>query len=256
MLITHQKQWEFLQNKFKLGELSHAYLFSGSRGIGKKEFAEKFIEFVGCKFPDIKIIKRGEDKNGIEVSQIREVQNFLSYKAYNGKYKAVIVQDADLMNQEAQNCFLKTLEEPKGDALIILISSMPDRMIETVLSRCQRVKFFAPSAPAGGKENRELLDELIPVMAADFAGRFSYVKAVDFEKQDAQNIFEAMQSYVREALLEKIGAGNAGNISAHMKKYSVGDLKRILQTIEKMQNKLAFTNANQKLALEIVLMEF
>ena len=62
MLIGHQKQWEFLKKKFELNQLSHAYLFVGQEGIGKKLFAKEFSEFLGCKFPDLKIVTKKEDK--------------------------------------------------------------------------------------------------------------------------------------------------------------------------------------------------
>ena len=120
----------FLKKKFEAGQLSHAYLFTGEEGIGKKLFAKEFAEFVGCKFPDLMILSGANKKDPvfgdggeIKVSQIREVQNFLSYKSYNGGYKIVIVDGAEKMNAEAQNCFLKTLEEPKGQTILFLISS-------------------------------------------------------------------------------------------------------------------------------------
>jgi DNA polymerase III delta prime subunit len=81
--------------------------------LGKKEFAKEFAEFIGCKFPDLMCIKP-EEGGQIQIAKIREAQNFLSFKSYYGGFKSVIVQDAEKMNQEAQSCFLKTLEEPKG----------------------------------------------------------------------------------------------------------------------------------------------
>lgn len=197
-LIGHQKQWEFLRNKFEKKSLSHAYLFSGQEGIGKKLFAEKFTEFVGCKFPDLKIIlkkeaaqqgepRQGRDKTEISIAQIREVQNFLSYKSYNGGYKAVIVDDAHLMNLEAQNCFLKTLEEPKGETLLFLISSKPDLLLPTIFSRCQQMKFFRPKKLPENKEKtdreKEILKELLPILNASLAEKFKYVKSKDFSAQ-------------------------------------------------------------------------
>ena len=58
MLVGHKKQWEFLKNKFEANQLSHAYLFSGEEGIGKKLFAKEFSELVECKFPDLKIVEK------------------------------------------------------------------------------------------------------------------------------------------------------------------------------------------------------
>jgi len=160
MLVGHKKQWEFLKKKLDVDQLSHAYLFTGEEGIGKKLFAKEFAELAGCKFPDLMTVKeqnRKDEKFGdggeIKISQIREVQNFLSYKSYNGLYKTVIIDDAEKMNQEAQSCFLKTLEEPKGKTLLFLITSKPDMILPTIFSRCQG---FAGKQREAGKRTRDI----------------------------------------------------------------------------------------------------
>ena len=253
MLIGHKKQWEFLENKFKANQLSHAYLFTGEEGIGKKLFAEEFAELIGCKFPDLKIVEKKDDKTEIDVSQIREVQNFLAYKSYNGGLKIVIVNDAHLMNQEAQSCFLKTLEEPKGDTILFLVTSKPDMLLPTIFSRCQTMKFFKPKDLPENKEKsakeQELLNGLLAVIGLNFAEKFKYVKAIDFDKQNPVEILEVMQKYFRNLLLKKITGEKTND------KYSINDLKKILNLIEDINKKLVFTNASPKLALEILLME-
>jgi len=236
MLIGHKKQWKFLRDKFENNQLSHAYLFTGAEGIGKKLFAKEFSELVGCKFPDLKIISKKEDKTELDVSQIREAQNFLSYKSYNGGIKIVVIDNAHLMNQEAQNCFLKTLEEPKGQTLLFLITSKPDMVLPTIFSRCQTIKFFKP---AGMPENqkklekeKELLKDLLPVINSTFAEKFKYVKNIDLEKQSVTEIIYVLQQHFRKDLIKN---------------------KKILELTEEINNKLIFTNANPKLALEILL---
>jgi DNA polymerase-3 subunit delta' len=263
MLIGHKKQWEFLKNKSELNQLSHAYLFTGADSIGKKMFAVEFAELVGCKFPDLLIvksidsessIKNKKDSLEIDISQIREVQKFLSYKPYNGGFKIVIIDDAERMNIDAQDCFLKDLEEPKGKTLIILVSSKPDILLQTIASRCQTIKFLKPkdlpqNTEKLGKE-QEILNNLLPVIGSDFSQKFKYVKSIDFEKQNVGDIVEVMQKYFRKLLLEKVENEKNSEI-----KYSVHKLKNILTLIDNINNKLMFTNANPKLALEILLME-
>ena len=252
MLIGHKKQWEFLKNKFEANQLSLAYLFTGEDGIGKKTFAIEFAEFIGCKFPDLKIVGVANKKDPlfgdggvIKVAQIREVQNFLAYKSYNGGFKIVIVDDAHLMNQEAQNCFLKTLEEPKGQTILFLITSKPDMLLPTIFSRCQVVKFLKPASLPENSEKaereKELLKDLLPVINSNYADKFKYVKEIDFDNQNAAEIVQVLQRYFRQQLLIKIETPE------------VGKLKKILELIEDINNKLLFTNANQKLALEILL---
>lgn len=278
----HKKQREFLKKKFELNQLSHSYLFTGQKEIGKKDFALEFAEFLGCKFPDLMIVELEEGKE-ISIKKIREVQNFLSYKSYNGGFKIVVVNEAEKMNQEAQSCFLKTLEEPKGKTLIILISSKPDLFLPTIISRCQAIKFFKPkNLPENSeraKKEKEILEKLMSVLNSSFAEKFRYVKEIDFparnaslarnasrsdasghsdaggEKENALDILEVMQKYLRHLLMLRIGIDKPSNQDERFKKYSVGDLKRILNLVEDIGRKLTFTNASEKLALEILLME-
>ncbi|MCX6723385.1 MAG: hypothetical protein NT094_04985 [Candidatus Staskawiczbacteria bacterium] len=297
MTTSHKKQREFLKNKIELNQLSHAYLFSGQKDIGKKDFALELAKFLECNFPDLMIIgeaNKKDEKFGdggparnafgiadaggeIKISQIREIQNFLSYKSYNGGFKIVVVNEADKMNQEAQSCFLKTLEEPKGQTLLMLISSKPDMLLPTILSRCQTIKFFkqnnSPINSEKLEKEQKLLKDLLPIISSNFAEKFKYVKAIDFparnashsdaggEKQNISEIIEVLQKYLRHLLMVKIGVDKPESkdlpvqAGTNFQKYSVDDLKRILNLVEDISRKLSFTNASPKLALEILLME-
>lgn len=282
MVIGHKKQWEFLKKKFELNQLSHAYLFTGAKEIGKKTLAIEFAKLISClpaqaglgeskpcqkcvnclmieknSFPDFKIVRKKADKTDLDILQIREVQNFLSYKSYYGSFKIVVVDDAENMNQEAQSCFLKTLEEPKGQTMLIIISSKPDMMLPTITSRCQTIKFFKPKDlpinPERLERENKILKDLLPVMNSDLSNKFKYVKTIDLEKQDIGDILEVMQKHFRNLLLAEEGIGNTEFPAS--KKYPLEKLKGIINLIEDISNKLLFTNANPKLALEILLME-
>ena len=90
--------------------------------------------------PDFTLIS---PENGqIRIEEIRAIDDILSFKAFEGRYKIVIVDDADTLNQYAANAFLKTLEEPPAHSLIVLISSNPDRLPDTIRSRCSRINFM------------------------------------------------------------------------------------------------------------------
>ena len=275
MVISHKKQWEFLEKKLKANQLSHSYLFIGAKEIGKKEFAKEFSEFIGCRFPDLLIvesinsessIENKKDSLEIDIGQIRDALKFLSYKSYNGGYKIVIIDNADRMNGDAQSCFLKTLEEPKGQTLLLLVSSKPDMLLETIASRCQTLKFFqskdSAENPKRAEKEKEILKELLPVLNSDLAEKFKYAKAFDFEKRELSEILEVMQKYLRHMLLEKTGVGK---IKGHEtpfdnivlpNNYTVKKIKNIINLAEDISNKILFTNVNAKLALEILLMEF
>lgn len=98
--------------------------------LGKKVF---------MSHPDVFLIipYKGE----IRIDVIRKLEELLSYKAYEGKWKMVIVDGADSMNQSAANALLKTLEEPPAHSLLVLVSSMPEMIPATIRSRCQRINF-------------------------------------------------------------------------------------------------------------------
>jgi|SRR3989344_1518790 len=284
MLIGHKKQWEFLKKKAELNRLSHAYLFKGSKNIGKKTFAIELAKLLNClsesnkpcqkcvnchaieknSFPDLRIISASEkdeklgDGGEIKILQIRQANNFLSYKSYSGLYKIVVVEDAEKMNQEAQNCFLKTLEEPKGKTLLILISSTPDILLSTIASRCQTVKFFRPEdLPVNAERARaeqEILDNLLPVINSNLAEKFKYAKSIDFQKQKLEDIIDVILGYFRKQLLVKAGV-IPRNVAIPDIRHSMGRIIEIVNLTEDINKRILFTNVNPKLALEVLLLE-
>jgi len=153
-----------LEGAHRRGRLASTYLFAGENGIGKRMTALAFAARLNCtdpvdagvivdacgmcascvKFeagthPDLIIIE--PDGAQIKVEQIRQVEEALSYRSFEGGYKVVLVDNAEAMNPAASNAFLKTLEEPAPGCLIILITSMPDRLLPTIRSRCSRINF-------------------------------------------------------------------------------------------------------------------
>lgn len=139
-------------------DIVHSYLFVGQEGIGKKLFARNFAKRVLClnknkeddlcescvKFnsnnhPDYREIK--PDGNSIKISQIREMLEDVYQKPIVSERKIIIIDDADLMTEEAQNSLLKTLEEPPQFIVIILITSNESLLLNTIKSRCMKIQF-------------------------------------------------------------------------------------------------------------------
>jgi len=144
MIMGHQKQWRFLKQSVELNKLSHAYLFCGEERLGKKRIALEFVKLIngenfGLGHPDLILIEpeRGE----IKIAQIRELIQKLSLKPYSALFKVALIDQAHLMTKDGQNSFLKTLEEPKGRTLLILITEAPERLLPTIPSRCEIIKF-------------------------------------------------------------------------------------------------------------------
>ncbi|MBI5188047.1 MAG: hypothetical protein HZA07_03110 [Nitrospirae bacterium] len=117
----------------------------GGRGGGQGWGGDCCDECSSCRkiaagvHPDVLLIS--PEGGQIRIEEIRAIDNTLSFKPFEGRKKVVIVDEADNMNPYAANAFLKTLEEPPEDSLIILISSSPDRLPDTIKSRCSRVNF-------------------------------------------------------------------------------------------------------------------
>lgn len=156
-LIGNDHIKEDLRNIIKTGNISHSYMFIGTEGIGKKEFAKEFakailcqeeitcnrckscIEFENDNNPDFYYV--GLEENSIKIDTIRKMQQKVQELPIVSNKKVYIIDDSEYMTKEAQNCLLKTLEEPPEFVTIILITSNENLILNTVKSRCTKVYF-------------------------------------------------------------------------------------------------------------------
>ena len=173
-IIGQDRAIRILRKTLERGKIPSSYLFAGESGIGKRMTAVNLAKALNCLavqendrqssvydccdmcsscgkiakniHPDVRLIT--PENNQIKIEEIREIEEILSLKAFEGKYKIVIVDEAEAMNQFSANAFLKTLEEPPEHSLIILVSSNPDRLPDTIRSRCSRINFMPLSLKA------------------------------------------------------------------------------------------------------------
>ena len=156
-VIGNNQIKDILLNSIKNGTLSHSYLFVGIKGIGKKMLAYEFakqimcekkqdncrckscIEFDSSNHPDFMYIE--PDGNSLKIEQIRFLQKKIQEKPILSNHKVYIINDAETMTTEAQNCLLKTLEEPPEFATIILIGNNENAFLSTIKSRCMIFRF-------------------------------------------------------------------------------------------------------------------
>lgn len=188
----HDVLVQAFQRVIRRGRLAHAYLFAGPPGIGKKLFAVELAKTLLCEAPDTArtldpcgvcpaclqieagthpdffLVKKPEELHEFPIALMRDLFERISLRPARGRGKAVLIDDADELNPEAANCFLKTLEEPPPHSLLILIGTSADRQLPTVVSRCQVVNFTRlPAADvaallrAGGITDEALLARLL-----------------------------------------------------------------------------------------------
>ena len=165
-----------LRNQVKTGRIAHAYLFCGSRGTGKTTCAKILAKAINCENPvngnpctecaACKAIQAGISMNVIEmdaasqrgIDNFRQIISEIAYPPTEGRYKVYIIDEVHMLTPEAFNAFLKTLEEPPEYAVFILATTDPQRLLPTVLSRCQRYDFRRIPTKIIEERLREVLD--------------------------------------------------------------------------------------------------
>lgn len=159
-ILGQETAINFLKKSIANNHLSHAYLFTGPSGVGKKTAAFAFAQAINCldndqddscnqcsncrKFldgncPDVNFLQ--PEGLSLKIDQIREIRLKSYYRSYESKYKTIIIDDAHLLTEAAANSILKVLEEPTSNTIFILITPAPQQLLKTILSRCQEVKF-------------------------------------------------------------------------------------------------------------------
>lgn len=146
MIIGHHKIQSFFSRSLEKDILSHAYLFVGPESVGKftlaKDLAEKLVGEIGSVRADVSVIEpEGEKRKEIKIESVRELIRRMAISPIAGKYKVAIINDASRMNRSAQNSLLKILEEPPAQAVIFLIASDRSKLLRTIVSRCQVIRF-------------------------------------------------------------------------------------------------------------------
>lgn len=158
-VIGNEKIKQELETILKQNRISHSYLFVGNKGIGKSKFAKEFakgilcmqddkpcleckscIEFNNNNHPDFYYIGL-EEENSIKIETIRKMQKKVEELPIVSRRKVYIIDDAEYMTKEAQNCLLKTIEEPPEFVTVILITSDENKILNTILSRCLKIHF-------------------------------------------------------------------------------------------------------------------
>ncbi len=133
---------ETLKKAIQLGNISHAYLFSGTRGIGKTSVARILAQEIKCTINDLNEID-GASNRGIDA--IRELREAVNVLPFESPYKVYIIDEVHMLTKDAFNALLKTLEEPPQHVVFVLATTEPEKIPDTIISRCQTFTFRKPS---------------------------------------------------------------------------------------------------------------
>ena len=174
MAFTRSGAFEYLSRAHENGRLAHAYLISGPAGSGKRGLTSDLSNLViGTKSgdvfasqpPGVYLAEPESKSRRIVIEQVRALEHALQMRSSEGRRKVAIVADADRLQPQAANAFLKTLEEPPNDSLLILLSAMPEVLPDTILSRCIAVPLAADERAALSAEEKELVELLATAVA-------------------------------------------------------------------------------------------
>lgn len=225
------------KNAIKLNRISHAYILNGERGMGKKTVARAFSMTLMCEShgespcmkchackqimtdnnPDVRWVTH-DKPNVISVDEVRrQINTDVQIKPYSSNYKIYIVDDADKMNQAAQNALLKTIEEPPSYVVILLLMVNKDMLLSTILSRCVSMEL----RPLEKQQVERYLVEKAGIVdykareVSDFAGG-NIGKAIRLASSD--DFMELKESVVRVA--KNIGKMTTGDINGAIKEIS------------------------------------
>src|SRR3982751_3683914 len=165
MAFSPDTALQFLRRAHEQGRLGHAYLISGPLGSGKRQLAAQVTSLVNGTQPDDVFSARAREvyvaepeskSRRIVIDQIRELEHALQMRAANDRRKVAIIAEADRLQNQAANAFLKTLEEPPANSLLLLLSALPEALPDTILSRCIAIP-LSPNETARTEEEEQLI---------------------------------------------------------------------------------------------------
>src|SRR5210317_410545 len=289
-ILGHERQKEILSRSLASGRLAHAYLFSGPDGVGKRLMAIALARAIVCheqrgcgnclacrkidhqNHPDLHLLE--PDGNSIKIEQVRSFQKDLNLKPLEAPRKICLIEEADSMTVGAANALLKTLEEPRGDTLLILLTAHPNRLLETIRSRFQPLPFtrhpnsriqaelekqlgidateshilaalsegsfkkaFGKDRELYLEQRRELLKTLTGLSSGSILPILDFAEHLAADKTVLPDILEIFQAFYRDVLmnLQKRGDEDLVNLDLRDKIQRVAATETLASVLDKLE---------------------
>lgn len=268
-ITGHDRQKNILRRALSQQRIAHAYLFEGPDGIGKRLVALAFARALLCdrgtgcgdcsacrkidhnNHPDIHLLNA--DGASIKIEQIRTLQQDISLRPLEGKNKICLIDGAEAMTLGAANALLKTLEEPRANTLLLLLSDHPEQLLPTICSRCQRLPFsrlpkqqlseilaqklnlketeatILASLSEGSlkkalgqnkqlylEKRHKLIQSLSALSAGSTIPTFNFADELATEKDCLDDILDIFQAFYRDVLLLKHGRSDSELVNQDM----------------------------------------
>jgi DNA polymerase-3 subunit delta' len=301
-----------LREAREVGRLPHSMLLLSAPGLGAESLAGWTAALALCEgsgerpcgactscallrsasHPDFHVVRLEEDAKQIKIDQIRELIDALSLMSYRGGFKVGIIEGAEALNANGANAFLKTLEEPSGDTLLILVARPSHRLPATIASRCLRMVLRPPSADvatawldAHGRPGRQWTAALAlsagaPLLALEFEGgdvasleneMQQHIRSIAAGTVDVTLLADAwsrsnlplrmlwLENWITGRVREQLGEGASshsaqrGRLPAALLKAKIRALFELLDAARELR-RLGSTGMNQQLALEALLL--
>jgi DNA polymerase-3 subunit delta' len=284
------------------GSVHHAYLFEGPEGVGQEDVAVAFAQALLCSvrpnegcgtcavcgriarrnhpdvtvvMPEDELVARGlagrsdfaaTPSRDIRVEQIRGLQDRLSRRALEGKRKLALLIDAERMNPQAQNAFLKTLEEPPAETVLLLLASFSDRLLPTIRSRCARVA-FAPLPAAlvaldaeGLARRKELIEAFEALPSTGASGLLAFAETFGGSREEAEDALRVLALWLRDVAVVRAGGVPLSSDLEELAQQAAARtsgvaLHRRTLLLEQAVEAIATRNAAPRLQMERMLVE-